>query len=283
MIKTGKYIGLIAILCLFAYGCETVTQSDSSSTDAISSSKIGSQNVGSTTVLVTEDNVGVDWATNIVGANSALEFSTDVGAPAGLGSISLKFVTENDNSARAEIGTAVNVPLSDIGSLDYWTYQPSANPGVAGVAYKMYVTFDAGWTYLVFEPYWQNGAGDPAPIVADEWQNWENMESGNWWSSRTSGGLTAGAGGPPFYSIADVLTLQPNAVVQGIQLGIGSYNPNWSVFADGMTFNDTTYDFDVIPNPETKDDCKNGGWAEYGFTNQGQCIRFVNTGKDSRE
>jgi choice-of-anchor C domain-containing protein len=35
-------------------------------------------------------------------------------------------------------------------------------------------------------------------------------------------------------------------------------------------------------NPETKADCKKGGWEQYGFRNQGQCIRFVNTGKDSR-
>ena len=33
--------------------------------------------------------------------------------------------------------------------------------------------------------------------------------------------------------------------------------------------------------PETRDDCKNGGWElflDYGFVNQGQCIRFVETG-----
>jgi hypothetical protein len=35
-------------------------------------------------------------------------------------------------------------------------------------------------------------------------------------------------------------------------------------------------------NPETKDDCKRGGWRDYGFRNQGQCIRYVNTGYDSR-
>jgi N-acetylneuraminic acid mutarotase len=28
--------------------------------------------------------------------------------------------------------------------------------------------------------------------------------------------------------------------------------------------------------PQTKDDCKNGGWQTFGFTNQGQCIKFVN-------
>ena len=31
--------------------------------------------------------------------------------------------------------------------------------------------------------------------------------------------------------------------------------------------------------PETKDDCKKGGWMQFGFKNQGQCIRFVNTGQ----
>ncbi|HVM15715.1 MAG TPA: carboxypeptidase regulatory-like domain-containing protein [Egibacteraceae bacterium] len=35
-------------------------------------------------------------------------------------------------------------------------------------------------------------------------------------------------------------------------------------------------------NPTTRDDCKNGGWQDYGFRNQGQCLQFVNTGKDSR-
>ena len=35
-------------------------------------------------------------------------------------------------------------------------------------------------------------------------------------------------------------------------------------------------------DPTTKDDCKRGGWEDHGFRNQGQCIRFVNTGQDSR-
>jgi hypothetical protein len=40
--------------------------------------------------------------------------------------------------------------------------------------------------------------------------------------------------------------------------------------------------FEVLPDAQTKDDCKNGGWRDYGFRNQGQCIRFVETGEDSR-
>lgn len=36
------------------------------------------------------------------------------------------------------------------------------------------------------------------------------------------------------------------------------------------------------PQPQTDNDCKKGGWAAYGFSNQGLCIRYVNTGKDAR-
>lgn len=34
--------------------------------------------------------------------------------------------------------------------------------------------------------------------------------------------------------------------------------------------------------PVVQDDCKKGKWADFGFRNQGQCIRFVETGEDSR-
>lgn len=33
---------------------------------------------------------------------------------------------------------------------------------------------------------------------------------------------------------------------------------------------------------ENKDQCKDGEWEALGFKNQGQCVRFVETGKDSR-
>jgi len=40
--------------------------------------------------------------------------------------------------------------------------------------------------------------------------------------------------------------------------------------------------FDLVVDPETKADCKDGGWAAYGFRNQGLCIAFVLTGRDTR-
>ena len=35
-------------------------------------------------------------------------------------------------------------------------------------------------------------------------------------------------------------------------------------------------------DPTTHEDCFKGGWSEFEFRNQGQCIRFVETGEDSR-
>ena len=34
--------------------------------------------------------------------------------------------------------------------------------------------------------------------------------------------------------------------------------------------------------PDSKNDCKRGGWKDYQFKNQGQCVSYVNTGNDSR-
>jgi hypothetical protein len=40
--------------------------------------------------------------------------------------------------------------------------------------------------------------------------------------------------------------------------------------------------FELTSGPVSKDDCKDGGWERFGFRNQGQCVRYVETGKDSR-
>ncbi len=50
------------------------------------------------------------------------------------------------------------------------------------------------------------------------------------------------------------------------------YQVRWSNFAYGKTQTNTT----------SKDSCKGSGWAALGFRNQGLCIQYVNTGKDSR-
>jgi hypothetical protein len=58
-----------------------------------------------------------------------------------------------------------------------------------------------------------------------------------------------------------------------VRLALGGerdWDFDWTTFTVGATAPDV---------PVTADDCRNGGWREFGFRNQGQCIRFVNTGK----
>ena len=86
---------------------------------------------------------------------------------------------------------------------------------------------------------------------------------------------------------AEMDLLSPDSNVRALALNVGDtsagdaaldgFLDNVVVTNDGTT---TTYDFE--PAPAIKDDCKKGGYANYGFANQGQCIRFVNTGEDSR-
>ncbi len=40
-------------------------------------------------------------------------------------------------------------------------------------------------------------------------------------------------------------------------------------------------DGDTTGKPTTKDQCKNGGWEGFGFKNQGQCIKYVNSQNDN--
>jgi hypothetical protein len=35
---------------------------------------------------------------------------------------------------------------------------------------------------------------------------------------------------------------------------------------------------DATPSPTSKEQCKHGGWAQFGFKNQGQCVAFVQRG-----
>jgi len=64
----------------------------------------------------------------------------------------------------------------------------------------------------------------------------------------------------------------------------------WSIASlFGAVYDDLTYGVPAADpegepgeDPVTRDDCEKGGWQAFGFRNQGQCVRFVETGKDSR-
>lgn len=87
-------------------------------------------------------------------------------------------------------------------------------------------------------------------------------------------------------SPADMDVLSEGSTIRMFALNVGDTSTNdegLDGYLDNVVVDTldgvTTYDFDPALD---KDTCKNGGWADFGFRNQGQCIRFVNTGQDSR-
>lgn len=93
-------------------------------------------------------------------------------------------------------------------------------------------------------------------------------------------------------SVADWTDGTPYTAEDGkfsTSIDMSSYSPGTYCFAinpDGQLSGAPDFRkvsvFELGLSPDNKNQCKNEGWTEYGFKNQGQCIRYVNTGKDSR-
>ena len=245
---------------------------------------LGTTAAAATTVVVTQNSSS--WHSVDTRPGGTVTFTEAYGAPAGLGSGSLELKTEPTTGAKADYYTFehAGTPLADVTDLAYWTYQaPTGQVPVADPSFQLQLDVngaaDGGFTTLVFEPYWNTAQG---PIVPATWQDWD-VDAGLFWSSRTvtdgACALVSGAGGPPFYTLAGLKATCPNAVVLGIGVNVGTFNPSYTVATDGVQFNDTIYDFEVGTRPASKDECKNGGWQSFNdpaFKNQGDCVSFVN-------
>lgn len=231
----------------------------------------------SANVVVTPTNTQ-GWYSADTRPGGQINFVEDATSPYPSGALQL--LTDNTNTAKAQYLKDVNTPLSSVSNLGYYTKYVSG-PVVADPSFQVLVNLNgtSGFTTFVYEPYW-NGTVD----TTGAWQNWNvNTSGANLWSSRTvnAGGtcsVVSGAGGPPFYSLDWVRSNCPNAVVLSIGVNVGSYNPNYNVEADGVVFNDTTYDFQQALTPSDKNECKDGNWTVFNspsFKNQGQCVSYV--------
>lgn len=63
---------------------------------------------------------------------------------------------------------------------------------------------------------------------------------------------------------------------------LNSYNYGLDTFPNLSNSSYAAHWHGGVAQPTSKDECKKGGHADFGFRNQGLCIQFVNTGKDSR-
>ena len=247
-----------------------------------------------TTIVVTPTNQQ-GWSTADTRPGGAVNFVVDGDAPSGNGALQL--TTDATNEAKAQYMHAANVPLADVTELSYYTRQISASFAEGEASYQLPVCLGGivgtnciGFTTFVFEPYENPGLGTPGgTVIPNVWQKWD-VDSGLFWSSRTASGggactTTAGAGGAPFYTLAGLKSVCPNAVVVGFGVNIGTYNPSYNVYTDLFNFNGTVYDFEPYEVASNADQCKKGGFLTVkrsdgsSFKNQGDCIQYVNTGK----
>lgn len=205
-------------------------------------------------VVVTPANTQ-GWAESDTRVGGTVNYVADSTAPLGSGALQLS--TDNTTAAKADYMHAANVPLSSVTELSYATRQLAASSAGGDASLQLAVDTNGsaagGFTTLVYEPYWQNNANpDPAPVVANTWQTWNNIVSdGLFWSSKSAGGLTAGAGGAPFYTLAQVEAMNPDAQLLGYGVNVGTYNPGYMINVDAFNFNGTTYDFEQVP-PDTQ-------------------------------
>jgi hypothetical protein len=207
-----------------------------------------------------------------------VNYVADATAPGGS---ALQLTTNATTAAKAQYIHAASTPLSAVNELGYSTKQNSALFPQGDPSYQLLVNLDGtpgSFTTFVYEPYEQVAA----PVVNGVWQTWD-VDQGQFWSSRTvttgTCAVLAGAGGPPFYTLAGLKAACPNAVVIGFGVNVGSFNPGYDVETDLVDFNGTVYDFQLAPT--SKDECKNGGWQNYSnptFKNQGDCVSYVATG-----
>lgn len=241
---------------------------------------VGAAVAGSTLVVSPQNTQG--WSTVDTRPGGNVNFVLDGTAPSGIGALQL--TTDSTNAAKAQYMHATDTPLSSVGELSYWTKQNSASFSGGDPSYQLAVDLNGatGFTTLVYEPY-ENGT-----VTSGAWQQW-SVAQGQFWSSRTvtcsNGDVGAGSGGPPFYTLADITSRCPDAVVVGFGVNVGTYNPLYDVETDLVDFNGTTYDFEPYVVAAAVAACKNGGWATLSradgspFANQGDCIQYVNTGK----
>ncbi|GAC1547393.1 MAG: hypothetical protein NVS4B8_12080 [Herpetosiphon sp.] len=212
---------------------------------------ISSVAFAASTVVVTPQNPR-GWTTADTRPGGLVTFVADPTAPRGHGALQL--TTDATTTAKAQYMHAASTPLARVTELSYYTKQVAAIFPQGDPSYQLPLNLngDSGFTTMVFEPYENLGNNGNVAIIPNTWQRW-NVAAGQFWSTRTvvctggpvvGQGVTAGFGGAPFYTLAQLKTMCPKAVVIGYGVNIGSNNPGYNVETDLFNFNGRIYDFE---------------------------------------
>jgi len=203
-----------------------------------------------TTVVVTPSNMQ-GWTTADTRPGGQVTFVTDPASPFPDGALQL--TTDATTAAKAQYLHPTNTPLAQVTELSYFTKQLAPAGPVADPSYQLpsclkggTTSATCGFTTLVFEPYQNPGNNGNATVVNGVFQKWD-VSAGLFYSTRTvvcsNGTIMGTPGGPPMYTLAQIKTTCPNAVVIQFGVNIGTFNPGYVVETDGFDFNGTVYDF----------------------------------------
>ncbi|MDB5176332.1 MAG: hypothetical protein JWM81_1190, partial [Candidatus Saccharibacteria bacterium] len=171
--------------------------------------------------------------------------------------------------------------IKKINSMSY-SAKRLAGPAYASPSYTLGIDTNNDNTddfYAWYEPVYNQ----PANTNYDQWQTFTlDKTTTKFWSfSAIDSSGHGGANGANFFTLTDVQNDFPKAKVIDLTLNVGSGTPGWSVRADNVTFDNTTWNFELKNVPTDKSQCKNGGYANYTdndgtvFKNQGDCVSYV--------
>lgn len=212
-------------------------------------------------------------------------FVTDPSSPLPPGA--LQFDTPNPSD---EVQMYRDLTPTAINQITKMSYSAKRLDGAtyASPAYVLGINPNDGSTneiYAWYEPVYNQ----PATTNYNDWQTFNlDTTTTKFWSFDTIDATHGGANGANLFTLSDVAAKYPNAKVIDLTLNVGSGTPGWSVRADNVTFNDTTWNFEVTNVPTDKNDCKNGGYASLtdangkAFKNQGDCVSYVVSNKGGK-
>lgn len=299
-----KLVSLFTVIAMLMIGCDSATQTQTANADGdskispnqISTSVSTSQNGFTTLDPFTQNELDTDWEADrqfpTDEVTSVTAFNRDNVARIGIDSDE----TEDDTFRRTEgiktvgnqnFGTAVEVDLyldpnweDNATRAGFWVVgddgSEEARDNFFGIV-----------EFVNLEP---SSSGES---VEGDHEGWRVWDSENGWTNL-----------PTDYSYGEWVTLgieldtenqEYTYYINDTEVGTAAGGEN---FIRELFLDSYNYGKDKFPNlgndsyaahwhagllnPETKTDCKKGGYADYGFKNQGKCIQFVNTGKDSR-
>lgn len=213
--------------------------------------------------------------------------------PEGIGSF--KTVTPDGNAKVTLFNYEhTGTKLADINALGYATYRDTSSTATVNQVPAINIEIDRNggtletgdYAVLVFEPVYNTSQG---PVVPGMWQQWDAYNDGEaiWWSSRAIPGVCAFS---CFVTWDAILAANPDAtIVGGFGVNQGGGNAGLIAYSDALKIGTAdscvTYDFEPYEVASSQEGCKNGGWKTLKrangstFKNQGDCIQYVNTGK----